>query len=809
MNLICKPFFRLVFFFSLFFCSDLLAQRVYKGVVKDANTHQPLPFATVHVAHSTQGQITDLNGSFKLSVPEYEQILEISYLGYEPLRYEIRPTDSFLQITLKPAGSALNEVVIKPPYEKIKRILNLAIANRDKHNPDKYDAYRCRIYYKMTADVILPDSMPGSKNAKDYQDTKDFMDDQHLLMTETYSIRSWKRPAQLQEDIIGSRLSGFKKNYFTNIITDVLPFHSASDYLQLNGKDYHNPVSKGYSVRYDFNLDNEILQGSDTIWQFSFHPKKGTEGLEGQVYISSDEYAIAYLIATAYDATLRRTVRVEQQYQKTAGRWFPHMLNYIIDWKQKKDSLTYDIYMKGTSGIDSVSYELPAGFHFDKMHTVRLEKGANELHDTTWNQLRPVSLDRKEQNTYHNLDSIVASVHGEKLLPYLDKLIDLKVPVSIFDIDLKRIYSYNRYEHSRWGIGLQTNEKLVKWMSVGGWAGYGVKDVHWKYGGFAEFYLDKYKEFTFRFGYNNDLRDPGRVQLNPELDRNYLHGLLMYRVDQINSYYALVKKRIGYLTAEFISRYEQITPKYDYAFTPESQPAPMNEFTAKEAILNLRYAYAEHTSPFFSRYISTGTKYPILYGRLVFGQIESSNWNTNYMQALLGISWQKHINNIGQERFLVMGGKSWSDQALPISKLFAGNGFLADKNSLYAFGGMMTMHPYDYYMDQFVNFYWTHNFDWKLYKLDMPEMAFSSAPSIGLAYNLLYGTMDHREAQQGVSFAVPDNAYHETGILLNNILRYNQKVYYLTFNVGYFYHWLGDQLNDKNGRYVFGLGIEF
>ncbi|PZF71348.1 DUF5686 and carboxypeptidase-like regulatory domain-containing protein [Taibaiella soli] len=809
MNLPRKPVFGFVVFALILFSQTLFAQSVYKGVVNDANTHQPLPFATVHILHSAQGQITDLNGSFKLIVPENEQILEVSYLGYEPLKYEIKRGDSFLRIELKPATGTLKEVVIKPPYDKIKRILNLAIANRDRHNPDKYDAYQCRIYYKMTADLILPDSIPAAQKTKSYQDTKDVMDDMHLLMTETYSIRSWKKPAQLQEDIIGSRLSGFKKNYFTNIITDVLPFHAANDYLQLNGKDYHNPVSKGYASRYEFNLDNEILSGTDTIWQFSFHPKKGVEELEGQVYISSDEYAIAYLIATAYDKTLRRTVRVEQQYQKVRGRWFPHMLNYIIDWQQKKDSLTYDIYMKGTSGIDSVNYAIPETFHFDKMHTVRLEKGANELHDTAWTQLRPVSLDKKEQNTYHNLDSLVASVHGEKVLPYLDKLIDLKVPVSIFDIDLKRIYTYNPYEHSRWGLGLQTNEKLLKWMSVGGWAGYGVKDVHWKYGGFAEFYLDKYKEFSFKFGYNNDLRDPGRVQLNPELDRNYLHSLLMSRVDQINSYYGLVKKRFGYLTAELIGRYEQITPKYDYAFTPENQPSPMNEFTSQEAIVNLRYAYAEHTSPFFSRYISTGTKYPVLYGRLVLGQIQSGDWNTSYTQAFAGISWQKHINLIGQERFLLIGGKSWSNQPLPLSKLFAGNGYLADKSSLYAFGGMMTMHPYDYYTDQFVNFYWAHNFDWKLYKLDMPDFAFSSAPSIGIAYNFLYGTMEHREAQQNISFAVPDNAYHETGILLNNLLRYNQKVYYLTLNVGYFYHWIGDQLNDKNGRFVFGLGIEF
>jgi hypothetical protein len=392
-------------------------------------------------------------------------------------------------------------------------------------------------------------------------------------------------------------------------------------------------------------------------------------------------------------------------------------------------------------------------------------------------------------------------------MPYLDKLADAKFPVGKFDIDLKRIYSFNKYERSRWGLGLQTNEKIVKWMSLGGWAGYGFGDVHWKYGGFAEFYLDKYKEFTIRAAYDNDLRDPGHLLINRELDRNYLRRFLMYRVDAIESYSLSVKKRLGYLSAELTGRYETLTPKYDYALDYDG--GHFSRFTAREATLGLRYAYAERSAPFFGRYLSTGTKYPVLYARITAGMIESNDWNTNYLQAIGAIAWQKHINRIGDERFLLTGGKSWSDRTLPLSKLFAANGFVTNNTAIYTFGGMQTIRPYEYYTDRFVNFYWRHTFDRRLYKLESPYVSFSSAPNVSLAHNVLWGRLDHPEAQQKVAVAIPDPVYHETGLLLNNILRLKYlNLYYITLNVGYFYHWTGNLDVDKNGRFVLGLGFE-
>jgi len=119
------------------------------------------------------------------------------------------------------------------------------------------------------------------------------------------------------------------------------------------------------------------------------------------------------------------------------------------------------------------------------------------------------------------------------------------------------------------------------------------------------------------------------------------------------------------------------------------------------------------------------------------------------------------------------------------------------------------MYPYDYYSDQFISLIWRHDFDWRLFKVSTDKGILGFAPYISLGYNILYGTMQHPEVHKYVSFAVPNQVYHETGLMLNNLVRLKYlNLYYITLNAGYYYHWAPIFDAGKNGRFVFGLGID-
>ena len=515
-------------------------------------------------------------------------------------------------------------------------------------------------------------------------------------------------------------------------------------------------------------------------------------------------FAIVNLKAQHYDSSLSRATGIEQQYQLVNNKWFPEQLNYYIRW-DKVFGQSAHLSMTGLSVIDSVSYEKDKNFRFDKAHTTKLQPGADELSDTAWKTLRTIPLDKKEERTYFVMDSLGAAEGFDKFPRLAEKLVQGFLPWGKYsEIDIQRIYSYNRYEKHRLGFGLRTSEKVSKRFTLGGWFGYGTGDKNWKYGAWAEMYADKYKEFVFRVNYRNDLQDPGRLQVNQELDRNFLRRFLLGRVDKIESYSFDVSKRLGYWQMGVGFNAEKIIPQYNYTFSHAGKT--WNNFTTKEIILNLRYAYAERMTPILGKYYSAGSKYPILYSKIRFG--ETNTDNNRYIHAIAGLKWQTHINRIGKEQFLLLAGATFSKQPLPLSKLFAGNGFQIDNNSVYVFGGMQTMLPYEYYSDRFINFYWKHDFDWKFYNLKLTR-SLSSTPSLSLGYNLLVGSLKNREAHQQVQFSVPDNAYHETGLMLHRLLRTKfLSMYYFNFNAGYYYHVKGNFNHKQNGRFVFGFGVD-
>ncbi|NMB70897.1 MAG: hypothetical protein GYA22_01945, partial [Bacteroidales bacterium] len=74
-----------IFLFVFLSCSTgiLLAQeKVLGGIVRDAETKEPLPGANVIIKGTTRGTITDLNGSFSLRLQSGDEVLVISFVGY-------------------------------------------------------------------------------------------------------------------------------------------------------------------------------------------------------------------------------------------------------------------------------------------------------------------------------------------------------------------------------------------------------------------------------------------------------------------------------------------------------------------------------------------------------------------------------------------------------------------------------------------------------------------------------------------------------------------------------------------------------
>lgn len=100
----------------LLLCSTLSwAQNAFTAIIEDADTHLPLPGATLQIEGLDKGAVADLHGRISLhEIPDGSHTFLFSYVGYEDIRREL--TFPFqgpqpLKVGLEP-GEELDEVIV-------------------------------------------------------------------------------------------------------------------------------------------------------------------------------------------------------------------------------------------------------------------------------------------------------------------------------------------------------------------------------------------------------------------------------------------------------------------------------------------------------------------------------------------------------------------------------------------------------------------------------------------------------------------------------------------------------------------------
>ena len=786
------------------------AQISIRAVILDSVTRRPLPFATIQT-EDKKGMISDINGSFQMELSHHQSIL-ISYTGHRTrliFSGEIRDT-----ILLQGTQRNLETVIVRSQEARIKRIINRAIRNRHLHDPEQYQHYACNIYYKMTLDMGLMDdvnrdSVLGTQSGIMKHETQGgssshgsyFSDDRHLLLTETFSRRYFDKP-KLQETVLASRFSGLEKTFFANIVTDVLPFHVYSDYIKLNSKDYLNPIARGWQQRYHFFIEDEILVDSDTVFVLSYEPVKGKifNSLSGTVYINSNGFAITHFTgsnATGQDED--RIVQFEQIYQLVQGKWFPAELNYDF-FINKVPAPSMKVSWNGHSIIDSVSFEKQPARVFNKTYPIKLHDSVDLRTEEEWRFFRKDTISGKELNTYRYMDSLGKNTPMGAAIRTSGKLARGLWPIGKIDLDLTRIVAANRYEGLRLGLGLFTNDQLSKKISIGGWGGYGTRDHKWKYGTSFTYYPVKAKENWIRLAFQSDYQLPGRVTIHPELASALTRGWLFQQVDRTRDWSLSSNFRAGYWELRPSVAYQELKPLH-YSFFHRGKL--ISSFQVSKAGIGLRYAPLEKRYPFFDQYFSSGkNRLPIFYLNVNTGRVHAPGYQSSFTSVLAAIDYERRSNRWGKDYFRLEAGFLQSSNALPKSFLFAGNGFRRNQVSFYTWGGFLTMRPFDFYMNRYASLLYKHDFDFHFW-----DQAFSK-PFVTIAHHLLYGDLSAIHAEGNYGSVAPHRGYHETGILLNQLLRYDAKFADMNINAGYFYHWTR-KYDSNNGAWVLGFNFSF
>ena len=147
----------------LFAIPGVFAQTVVKGKISDADG-SPLSGVSIKVAGSQTGTTTAADGTFSLSVKDLNTVLEVSYVGFDPLK--VRSGSNLSNIQLKSSTAGLQEVVVTAQgIRREKKALGYAVASVDKKalelRPDG-DVVRLLNGKAPGVDILNASGMSGS-----------------------------------------------------------------------------------------------------------------------------------------------------------------------------------------------------------------------------------------------------------------------------------------------------------------------------------------------------------------------------------------------------------------------------------------------------------------------------------------------------------------------------------------------------------------------------------------------------------------------------------------------------------------------
>jgi hypothetical protein len=147
----------------LFICfHSAFSQEYINGRIIDSMTGEPLPFANIVYNSRGLGNVSNIDGRFRIKYTADIEFLKFSYLGYRSEQIIIDTLITFQDLTVKlePVSYDLNEVSVFPGINPAHRIINKAIENRDLNNPEKMRSFSYRAYNKMYF-TVLYDTLKG------------------------------------------------------------------------------------------------------------------------------------------------------------------------------------------------------------------------------------------------------------------------------------------------------------------------------------------------------------------------------------------------------------------------------------------------------------------------------------------------------------------------------------------------------------------------------------------------------------------------------------------------------------------------
>ncbi len=773
----------------LLITSALSAQRV-TGKVIDIDTGEELPFVSiVYNKTLSLGTTTDLSGTF--SIPDKRQIvrLSISCIGYQSQnisKADIPYTGEFV-VKLKSLNTQLEEAVVTPGENPALELVRKAIKNSELNDPRKFKSYTYKAYSKNILTRNIDSLVTASKQLQLMSsDTLTPSVDKYLLMSEAVSHVNFLEPDHYKEEIIGTKISGFKNAIYAVGSDNIQHFGLYEDVVQVLTEYYLTPLAKTADKKYFYVLQDTIVKGTDSTFIMYFQPKIGSnfEGLKGEIHINSNQWALEYVFAEPnYKGTV--DFAIEQEYQLLeSGDWFPKTLGMLL--QMERLPLFKDPgFLHSMVYVDSVNLE-PGLVLKDFDHVKReLTEEASVVSKDFWDKNRQAELNVRELKTYSHMDSIGKRYKFDFAMKASRNIYHGFFTIDPIEFKVNQFLRYSGHEGVRLGLGAYTSPKFSDKWRFGGYYGYGFRDETGKYGGTLEYLFNRKKDHKLTFTYKNDVMQPGKINLQYFYNTGYWTPVFIEHMDFIEEYALTYKTRLSnFMVLQVKLRDRLIKANNDYTFYNDTEPDAIEQdrFKFTELNLNWRWAHKEKITSNFGQQISMGSDYPVLIADFTHGFQDILDSDFEYNKVEFGVWFERYLRNFGKMDVRLEAG--YVDRAIPIQLLFSNRSSYSSGVTFVSSSSFQTMHFNEFLSDRYATFYFNHNFGPLLFRL--PRFS----PEFSLYHAMSYGTMTNDTYHHQQEYKTLENGFFESGIVIDNIFHISLlKAGYIGFGAGVFHRY--------------------
>jgi len=611
----------------LWLWADVVQGQFVQGRVTDNTTGEALAFVAVVEQGTTNGAYTDIDGQFRLRLPERGSLIVFNYVGYHSVSIPWGGQDPW-EVRLEPQVVTASEVVIRPGENPAERIMRRVIAAKRDNDPERRRSFSYDSYNKLVVTVIL-DSLPPREDtlplkSKEKREAEEYFKNQHLFIMESATSRKFMPPDRTEERILANRVSGLRDPMFAMLATQIQSFSFYGETVSILDDLYMSPLADGAIRKYLFILEDTTYIGQDTVYAITFRPRKGKnfQGMRGQLFIHTNGYALQNVIAEPAEPDVKLPVRIQQKYQLTHNGWFPEQLNSFMRFP--------GMSLEGADVV-GISKSYITNLNIDQSYRTRefspvvlmMERDAGTRPDSIWSKLRVIPLDEKELRTYATVDSVGKAENFDRKAESFAMLLTGKLPIGKVSFDLRRILGYNSFEGFRLGAGVHTNDRFSRRFSVGGYYGYGFKDKGHKGGGDLVVHLLRRRDARITCSWESDVVERGGRQLDiirgPGLITSDYYNFFLNRMDRREKREVAVSGRlIGNLSANAHLNTQDIRPwptRYHLSEDATEVVVELNDIALTEAGLTLRWAPGERLVRTRNGEIRLGGKYPVIYGK--------------------------------------------------------------------------------------------------------------------------------------------------------------------------------------------------